>query len=297
MKTKLLTFVAFAMLLYCASTGLAGIMGSAEDFAVLGGSTMTNTGPTTITGDVGLFPGPSITGFKKWPANTVVEGPGSTGLTDGPGLVDGTIYISHEVAQQAQIDATRAYDGLAAMPFTSDLTSTGLGGLVLTSGVYHFDSSAGLTGTLTLDAQGNNNAFWVFQIGSTLTTASSSLVEVINPGSNDGIDNGVFWQVGTSATLGTDSTFEGNILADQSITVTTGTTIPNGRVFALNAAVTLDNNIISNICPNGGPGYSGGLTFNDSGDVVPVPLPGALLLACSGMGSAVAFGRKFFSVS
>jgi len=163
-------FLAIAALASFPLQATAGILASAESFAVLGGSTVTNTGPTTIIGDVGLYPGPSVTGFVDPPANTVVEGPGSTGLINGPGLVDGTIYISHADAQQGQIDNTTAYNGLAAMPFTTDLTGVDLGGSVLTSGVYHFDTAAQLTGTLTLDAQGLNNAFWVFQIGSTLTT-------------------------------------------------------------------------------------------------------------------------------
>jgi hypothetical protein len=254
---------------------LASILGTAESFAVLGASTVTNTGPTTITGDTGVYPGPSITGFAIPPANTVVEGPGSTGLVAGPGLVTGTIYISHAVADQAQVDTTTAYLGLAAMPFTSNLTGQDLGGQTLTPGVYHFDSSAQLTGTLTLDAEGNDNAFWVFQIGSTLTTASASTVQVINFGSNGGSDVGLFWQVGSSATLGTSTSFEGNILALASISLNTSATILNGRALAQTGAVTLDTNTISNVCPidgpgNGGPGYSGGLRFDDHGNVVPV---------------------------
>jgi len=184
------------------------------------------------------------------------------------------------------------------MPVNSNLTGTDLGGLTLASGVYKFNSSAQLTGTLTLDAQHNNNAFWVFQIGSTLTTAPGSSVVLSNLGTNDGRDDGVYWQVGSSATLDTTTAFEGNILALASITLNTGATIANGRALARNGAVTLDDNVISIICPNGGPGYSGGLTYDTDGTtVVPVPLPGALLLFVSGMGSVFAFGRRFFSVS
>ncbi len=159
-----------------------------------------------------------------------------------------------------------------------------------------------LTGTLTLDAQHNNNAFWVFQIGSELTTATNSSVDVINLGSNDGIDDGLFWQVGSSATLGTGTAFEGNIVALASITLNTGATIPNGRALARNGAVTLDDNLIRIVCPNGGPGYSGGLSYDADGTtIVPaspaVPVPGALLLVGSGLMSLFACGRRLFSLS
>lgn len=219
-------------------------LGTAQSFAVLGASTVTNTGSTTIWGDLGLYPGPSVTGFAIPPANMVVEGPTSTGLVNGPGLVAGTIYISDAVALQAQIDALTAYTTLFNLPSTSNLTDQDLGGLTLTPGVYHFDTSAQLTGTLTLDALNNPNALFVFQIGSTLTTASSSVVNVLNGGINDG----VFWQVGSSATLDTSTLFAGNILADQSVTLTTTAKILCGRAIALNAAVTMDTNTISNDC-------------------------------------------------
>jgi hypothetical protein len=273
----------------------ASILGSAESFAVLGGSTVINVGSTTITGDVGLSPGPSITGFAVPPANTVV-GPGT--LINGPGLATGTIHITDAVAQQAQVDVTTAYTGLAAMPVTTNgnLTGQDLGGLTLTSGVYHFDTSAQLTGTLTLDAKGENNAYWVFQIGSELTTATSSAVQVINVGSNDGRDNGVFWQVGSSATLGTITAFEGNILALTSITLNTGATILNGRALARNGAVTLGTNDIRIVCPNGGPGYSGGLKYDTDGTtVVPVPEPGTCLLLVSGLVSLFASKKRSLS--
>jgi type VI secretion system secreted protein VgrG len=300
MKCKLLILfvvAALAALLYPPLASAVSILGSAENFAVLGASTVTNTGSTTITGDVGLFPGPSISGFAIPPANTVVEGPGSTGLINGPGLVTGTIHISDAVASLAQTAETTAYTGLANMPFTTDLTGTDLGGKTLTSGVYFFSSSAGLTGTLTLDAQGDNNAYWVFQIGSTLTTASASVVQLINPGSNGGKDDGVFWQVGSSATIGSTTAFEGNILALASITLNNKATIANGRAFAQTGAVTMDTNTISNVCPNGGPGYSGGLVYDTNGKIVPkgpspVPEPSTMLLLGSGLAGLVAFRKR-----
>ena len=260
----------------------AGILGSADSFAVLGGETVTNTGPTAITGNLGVYPGSAITGFP-------------------PGSVSGGVtHGADAVSLLARNDLTRAYNGLAAMPYDTNLSGADLGGLTLTSGVYHFSSEAQLTGTLTLDAEFKNNAFWVFQIGSKLTTASSSVVNVINLGSNDGYDVGLFWQVGTStATLGTDSTFEGNLLALTSINLNTGATILNGRALARNGAVTLDNNIISIVCPNGGPGYNGGLMYDTNGTtVIPViPEPTTLLLLVSGLVSLLGFKKRPISVA
>lgn len=231
----------------------------------------------------------------------MVEGPGSTGLVDGPGLVSGTIYISHADAQQAQLDVTKAYNGLAAMSSNFDLTGQDLGGLTLTPGVYKFAAEAQLTGDLTLDAQGDNNAYWVFQIGSTLTTASASNVLFSNVGTQGGTNHGLFWQVGSSATLGTTSVFEGNILAFESITLTTSAQIHNGRALARTGAVTMDSNDLSMFSPfpNNGT-LIGGLESDLNGNIVPinlaaVPEPGSFLPIASGLVGLICLRKRFQS--
>ncbi|MGA2094034.1 MAG: ice-binding family protein [Sedimentisphaerales bacterium] len=285
---KKIIFFAFVMLLYGSSTGLAGptgpVLGSAQDFAVLGASTVTNAGSTTITGNVGLYPGLSITG--QGPGADQIILTGAYHIGDGPG--PGT-------ALTAQNDLITAYNALSSYGTATNMSGQilGDGGVVPTlgPGVYSFPStSAQLTGKLQLDAGGINGQYWVFQIGSKLTTASGSAVELINAGSNNGSDVGVFWVVGSSATLGTTTAFEGNILAYDSIDLDTGATILNGRALAQIGAVTLHNNVISNICPlnNNGPGFSGGLEFKETGGLGPiavVPAPGAALL--SGIGVSI----------
>ncbi|GAC1600100.1 MAG: hypothetical protein NVS4B10_11680 [Myxococcales bacterium] len=212
----------------------APLLRSAGSFAVLGASTVTNTGSSTIVGDLGVSPGLAITGFP-------------------PGLVSGgTTHKGDAVALQAQADVTAAFVELAARSCTANLTGKDLGGMTLVPGVYCFASSAQLTGTLILDAQGKSDAVFVFQIGTTLTTASGSAVRMAN---GAGACN-AYWQVGSSATLGTTTAFTGNILALASITLNTGASI-SGRALARTGAVTLDtNHVAASACA--GPECVGG---------------------------------------
>jgi hypothetical protein len=196
-------------------------LGSAGNFAVLGGSGVANTGNTVLNGDLGVYPSSTITGF-------------------GPGIVNGMTYAGGPVAAQAQIDAFSAYNALSSATPNLDLTGQDLGSRTLTSGVYFFSSSAQLTGTLTLSGTGD----FIFQIGSTLATTGSSSIVLIN-GAQAG---NVFWQVGTSATLGTGASFNGSILADTSITFDTGASM-SGSALALTGAVTLDDNTITTAVP------------------------------------------------
>jgi hypothetical protein len=234
MYVRLLTVIGIAQFLLLVPTPASAqiSLGTAQNFGVLGGSTVTNTGATTVNGNVGVSPGSAVTGFP-------------------PGvIVGGAIHSNDAVAMQAQTDLTTAYNNIAATPCNVDLTGQDLGGLTLTPGVYCFTSSAQLTGALTLNALGNANALFLFKIGSTLTTASASSVTVINNGGSS--CNKVFWQVGSSATLGTGTSFTGDILALSSITFTTSAN-SNGRALARNGAVTLDGNNVNtcgvSVCP------------------------------------------------
>lgn len=200
-------------------------LGTAGSFVVLGGASVTNTGPSVLNGDLGVSPGTSLTGFGS------------------PAVVNGATHNNDGVASQAQLDLATAYDAAAAQPVlpADDLTGTDLGNRTLTSGVYRYSSSAQLTGALTLDAEGNPDAEFIFQIGSTLTTASASSVVLINGAS----PCNVYWQIGTSATLGTTTAFQGNVMTLADISLNDGATVI-GRLLARTAgAVTLINNVLT----------------------------------------------------
>jgi autotransporter-associated beta strand protein len=191
-------------------------LGAAETFIILGGSAVTSTGATIINGDLGVSPGTSITGFP-------------------PGLVvNGSIFNNVPPATTAHNDTITAFNLFAGLPSSANLTTIDLGGLTLTPGVYTFASSAGLTGTLTLDNTADPTGAFVFQIGTGLTTATNSAVILLG-----GPNPNVFWQIGSSATIGTGTAFEGNILAQTSITFDPGATLTTGRALSINGAVTL----------------------------------------------------------
>jgi hypothetical protein len=255
MKKVLLGFALVCILPM--SAGAQSILGPAsESFAVLAGSTVTNTGSSVISGNIGVSPGSAITGFP----------PGT--------ILGGTFHAGDATAALAQTEVTSAYNLLHAEAFTQNLTGQDLGGLTLTPGVYHFTSAAQLTGVLTLDAQGQSSPRFDFQIGSTLTTASGASVQFINGGSGETL----YWQVGSSATVGVNTAFLGTIIAQDSITMTTGATNLSGRLLARDGAVTLDSNVVSRP------------TVAETPEPGTAALMGSVL--CSGVGFALARRKR-----
>gem|GEM_PF-3910211 len=232
LSVGLTSLVTASILLFCVVKsvsagpliGTAPPLGTAASFAVLGASTVTNTGPTIVTGNLGVSPGTAVTGFP-------------------PGQVIGAIHAADAVALQAQSDVTTAYNNLASQPCAADFTGQNLGGMTLIPGVYCYASSTFLTGILTLNGQGNPNAVFIFKSGSTLITAPNSSVVMIN---NVNACN-VFWQVGSSATLDVNTGFIGNILALTSISLNSGARLV-GRALARNGAVTMDSNVVDASC-------------------------------------------------
>lgn len=278
--------LALLLTLICGSAcaDVLPFLGTAEPFAVLGAQSVTNTNASTLHGDLGVAPGTSITGA------------GSVTFASG-----GAIHTTDAVAGQAQIDARAAYDRLAAFTGGIDLSGQDLGSVgTLGSGIYRFSTAAALTGVLTLDFANDPTGVIIFQIGSSLTTASGSVVNVLNGTSS----NGIYFQVGSSATLGDDTAFAGNILARQSISFDSAASIGCGRALALTAAVTMIGNTISNDCSAYAParvasdygsiGYSGYSGFGDSGSAsAPSAVPEPATLALFGLGlGALVFPRR-----
>ena len=266
-------------------------LGTADSFVVLAGAGVTNTGPTTLNGDLGTFPTTGITGV----------GPGADAIT-----ISGTNHGGDAVTQGAKDDLVTAYNNVAGQ-IPSSRVPAELGGQTLTPGAYNTESNMELTGALTLDAQGDPNAVFVFQAGSTLTTAAASQVNLINGASHCN----VYWQVSSSATLGTTTAFRGTILALESITLTTGATV-EGRVLARNGAVTLDTNTITRgtcavvpasgaaaapapqvvAVPSGPVSTGDGSNAGAAGAQEYLVVGGALLLAGAGGAAMVAVRRR-----
>jgi hypothetical protein len=232
-------------------------LGTAGTFGVLASSAVTNTGPSVINGNLGVSPGTAVSGFP-------------------PGSVTGTIYSAvGSLAGTAQGDLTTAYLNAQGRVCPVVNLPGDIGGRTLLPGVYcNSSTSLGITGTVTLDGNGDPNAVFIFQIGTTLTTASTnSVVNLINGAKA----SNVFWQVGSSATLGTSTIFNGIILAQISITLTTGAVF-NGRALARTGAVTLDSNLMTNPDISTPPGS--------------VPAPPSLILVVAGLAIATLYLKR-----
>jgi hypothetical protein len=219
-----IAFTALLLAIPIAAKASPVSLATAQPFVVLGGAGVTNTGPSVLNGDLGVSPGTSLSGFGA------------------PAVVNGATHANDAVAAQAQADLTTGYNVAAGQPIPpgNDLTGVDLGGLTLSPGAYGYSTSAQLTGQLTLDAHGDPNAQFVFVIGSTLTTASASSVVLTNGAS----PCNVYWKIGSSATFGTGTAFEGNVMALTSISLNSGVTVL-GRILARSGEVTLINDVLT----------------------------------------------------
>ena len=286
---KLAVPMLVAALAYGPSQGLAvPILGAdLASFAVLGATTVTNVPTSTIVGNVGVSPGTSITGFNSVAGSATAD----TQVTGG------LVQSNTAIAALAQGQLTTARGILTSLGAGITLGAN-LAGLTLTPGIYTvLAGTTNLSGTLTLNGLGNPNALWVFQMPSTLITSPGSVVNVINTGAGAGL----FWNVGSSATLDTTTSFEGNILALTSISLNTGAKITCGRALADNGAVTLQQNTISIGCAGtgeeGSNGLSGGRLDVVGGVVRVVPEPGTLVLFGFGLAGLFVSRKKLFPVA
>jgi hypothetical protein len=253
-------------------------LGTAGPFVVLGGTKVTNVGPSVLNGNLGISPGTELEGF---------------GL---PAVINGSTHATDEVAAQAQLDLTTAYDAAAGQPVlpANDLSGEDLGGLKLSPGTYRYNAAALMTGALTLDAEGDPNAEFVFQIGSQLTTESASSVVLVNGAS----PCNVYWQVGSSAVLGTTTSFQGTLMALTSISLNSQATVV-GRMLARNGQVSLiENTLTRPLCATGPTSPPPGETPGGPGTVPPTTpgttgsTPGTTGSATApGSGSRLASGR------
>ncbi|SMP62999.1 PEP-CTERM protein-sorting domain-containing protein [Desulfonatronum zhilinae] len=295
MKPKLVLIIAIAAFtaLFSPSPGLAlPILGDdLASFSVLGASTVTNVPTSTIVGSVGVWSSGganAITGFISEPGVAVSD----------PQVTSGNVHAGTALAELAQGQLTTAITNLGSLG-TGTLLAEDLAGLTLFPGVYTVPAgTTNLSGTLTLDGQGNANAAWVFQMPSTLITSPNSVVNMINTGSSAGL----FWNVGSSATIDVNTTFKGNILAYTSISLNTVSTVLCGRALANNGAVTLQQNSLSG-CLSGGLDVDGTVvTFlpyesignGGNGGIPPIPEPSTWLLFATGLLCLMGFSRKKF---
>jgi hypothetical protein len=247
-------------------------LGTAGPFVVLGGTKVTNVGPSVLNGNLGISPGTELEGF---------------GL---PAVINGSTHATDEVAAQAQLDLTTAYDAAAGQPVlpANDLSGTDLGGLKLAPGTYRYNAAALMTGPLTLDAEGDPNAEFVFQIGSQLTTESASSVLLVNGAS----PCNVYWQVGSSAVLGTTTSFQGTLMALTSISLNSKATVV-GRMLARNGQVSLiENTLTRPLCATGPTNPPSGETPGGPGPVSPTTPGTTGSAAVPSSGSRLASGRR-----
>jgi hypothetical protein len=228
-------------------------LATVNPFVVLAGAAVTNTGPSVLNGDLGVYPGTALTGFGA------------------PAVINGAIHAADPVALQAKADLSNAYTVASEQPVApaNDLSGTNLGNRVLGPGAYRYSSDALMTGALVLDAQGDPNSQFVFLIGSALTTESASSVVLVNGAS----PCNVYWQVGSSADIGTTTSFVGNLMAQASISLKTGATV-FGRMLAQTGQVSLDTNVLTRpICATGPTSGEGGTGGSSGGSSTPAAGP------------------------